>query len=131
MSLTRSMRNADWYMKNEYRLDQYVVLEIDQRRVASRFKIVPVDYFNTRHLISKRSEDLEKARKEAEEFVVLNQKWNENSGKYSPGSVPPNCIVNVHYFGSSNKSKYSYDEYKSEIDKAKAMFSSVRWTERR
>lgn len=126
VSLTRNMRNADWYMKTQYRDDEYVVFELDQQAIAQRYKIVPVDFFETHNVIKgpRQYNRHPSARAEAEEFVIIPQKWNELAKDYI-AHLSPKFIKAVHYFNNRGP---DYDE---RIQNAKKKFPQMKWIERR
>lgn len=131
ISLTRNMRNADWYMQNQYMDDDYVVLELDQRAINNRYKIIPVDYFETQSLMALGNERPTKpvpralfSRKEAEEFVVVPQKWDGSKSEYI-GSLSSKYIKNIHYF--TNRS----EEYMRVLNHSKARNPSYNWVARK
>lgn len=127
VSLTRNMRNADWYMKNQYLDSEYVVFELDQQAIQNRYKIVPIDYFATQDLLAypRGSGRTNLHRAEAEEFVIVPKKWDPETSDYRIPRIPPQFIKAVHYF-----SKISPD-YSEIVERAKAKFPQMKWVERR
>lgn len=123
ISLTRNMKNADWYMTNQYRDSEYVVFELDQDAINRRYKIVPVDYFSTQSLLG--ADFVQNlARAEAEEFVIVPQKWHSGKQEYI-GTLDPKYIKAVHYF------KNKGPDYDKSIKNAKEKFPQMKWIERR
>jgi hypothetical protein len=90
VSLSRSMRSVDWFMKNERRTNEYIILELDQRKISQRFKIIPIDYHMMNNMVNGKSNEISPVKKsEAEEFVVLPKGMGE--------SIPTSFITTIHY----------------------------------
>lgn len=129
VSFARSMRAADNYMKTEFNDDLYVIIEVDQQKIHSNYKITPVDYFGTHVLLGSRSNDsfVAKKRSETEEFVTVPHRLDD-SGKYGR-SIPQKVINAIYYFDIKKPTEFER-EYVDEIARLKRKYIGYKWIAR-
>lgn len=132
VSFTRNMKNADWYMKNQYQDEHYVVFEVDQQKIHQRYKIVPVDYFGTTDALSTEypTGNRDSYRKEAEEFVIVKKTW-DNAKDDFVGALPANVISKIHYFKYTHKPSDWDKYYNDRVDFLKDKWRGYKWVERK
>lgn len=130
VSFARSMKAAQWYMKTEHQDDLFVIFEVDQQKIANKYRIEPVDYFGTQALIG--NPDYEhinnrNRRKETEEFVTINRKWSDIKSDYV-GSLPPTIIRAIYYFQITRPTAWE-TEYHEHIEQLKAKYPRYNWVQ--
>ena len=113
VSFARNKAASDMYYIREIGGFNYVVLEVDQQKIASRFRIEPVDYFGTQQILGANIPN-SRRRTETEEFVTVSYKNGESQ------YISPKIIKAVHYF----------KKYKGEIAYVMEKYPEIKWIER-
>lgn len=127
VSFSRSLKSVIWYMENEIKTDHYAIFVIDQQKLNSKFKVRPIDYFGTQELIKGMDNRPANRRKEAEEFAIVNQKWDTKLGNYT-GVIPVQGIVNKILYPVLSKPLDPLDtRYMDVIEKLKKNYSQFKW----
>lgn len=132
VSFTRDIKSADWYMKNEYVSDFYVVFVVDQLKLNANFKVRPVDYFSTQALIGGHDAGrAHLARKEKEEFAIVNRRWDDSARGYV-GAIPSQKVTTKILYWDFGPSATEFEkEYMREIDKLKSRWVGYKWEARK
>lgn len=132
VSTARTMRSAlDYYYDNQSSYKNYVVLQLNQQQIKTKFKTLPVNYFGTQKLISYKKYDNKTGTSlpnEQEEFIVV-----PRGHEYKPGFVPSKYIEKIYTLKKPfiDRNFPENNGYDKEINKIKngPLGQNVKWGE--